>query len=237
MIYVCGDVHEFKDKDKLSSKNWPEGKLLSKDDYLIVLGDMGLIWDAISSPREKRLIEWYNQKSWTTLFIDGNHENFDRLFSDEFGNVPKFGSTVKQISDSIYYLKRGNVYKIDNRKVFTFGGGESIDKNRRLTRISWWYQEIPNYREMDKAIDKLKNFDNCVDFILTHACSNLAFEMLMQRADLGYKRDAERALRSFLDWIERNVQFKQWHFGHYHDDFKLDNKHFLHYENKPMRIV
>jgi len=237
MIFVCGDTHGYEDIDKLSSKNWPEGKLLTKDDYLIILGDTGLVWDTKSSPREKRLLEWYNKKPWTTLFIDGNHENFYRLFSNEFGNVSKFGSTAKQISDSIFYLKRGNIYRIDYKRIFAFGGGESIDKERRLMYFSWWPQEIPSYGEMDKAIEQLKRYNNDVDIILTHSCSSLAFGMLTQRADIGYKRDAELGLRPFFDWIERNVKYKQWHFGHYHDDFKLDYKHFLHFENRPMQIT
>jgi hypothetical protein len=98
---------------------------------------------------------WFNSQPWTTLFIDGNHENFNRLFSEEFSEIDMFGDKVKKISDSIFYLQRGRVYKIDGKTFFTFGGGESIDKNSRLINIDWWSQEIPNYYEMDNAIEHL----------------------------------------------------------------------------------
>ena len=236
MIFVCGDTHNIIDYEKLTSKEWSEGKLLNKNDYLIILGDVGLVWYGEKTRKENYLINWYNEKPWTTLFIDGNHENFDRLFSDEFKKINMFGSEVKQISDSIFYLQRGHVYKIDGKTFFTFGGGYSIDKNSRIEHIDWWSQEIPNYEEMDLGIKNLYKCKKHVDFILTHSCSNEMFDIIDKRFDLSYKRGVEKGLRNYFSWIELNVNFKQWHFGHYHDDFKVDEKHFLHFDNKPMRI-
>jgi hypothetical protein len=235
MIYLCGDVHHKTDIDKLSEENWPEGQQLTKDDYLIILGDVAIIWFIKKCDREKELIDWYNQQPWTTLFIDGNHENFDRLLSSEFPKIDMFESVVKKISQSIFYLQRGYVYTIDRKKIFTFGGGESIDKNSRLTNINWWEKELPTFKETSKAIDCFKKHNNKVDFILTHVCSEKMFDKLMLKADFNYKRDDERSLRSFFSWIEFNVNFKKWYFGHYHDDFDF-NKFSLLYNRKPIRI-
>jgi hypothetical protein len=237
MIFVCGDTHMFLDTEKLESYMWEEGQTLTKDDYLIVLGDFGLIWYSKGDPEEKELTEWYNQYPWTTLFIDGNHENFDRLFSDEFKEIEMFGNKVKQISDSIFHLQRGRIYTIQNKTFFTFGGGESIDRNARTPHISWWPQEIPNYYEIDNGIEHLNQYNRKVDFILTHTCSNESFAKINERFDFSYKENSEKSLRDFFFWIEKRVSFNQWHFGHFHDDFKLDNQHFLHYNNLPVRII
>ena len=35
------------------------------------------MWDG--TEEEQKLLDWYNDKPWTTLFCDGNHENFDLL--------------------------------------------------------------------------------------------------------------------------------------------------------------
>ena len=43
-IFITGDCHGDYDISKLTSKKWPQGKSLDKDDYLIVAGDFGLIW-------------------------------------------------------------------------------------------------------------------------------------------------------------------------------------------------
>ena len=237
MIFVCGDTHMFSDIEKLESYMWDNRIKLTKDDYLIVLGDFGLIWYLKNDPDEKELMKWYNEQPWTTLFIDGNHENFDRLFSDEFKEIDMFGDRVKQISDSIFYLQRGRVYTIQDKKFFAFGGGESIDKNNRTPYISWWPQEMPNYYEIDNGIEHLNQHNRKIDFILTHTCSNEFFNKINEKLNFGYKENSEKSLRDFFSWIEKNVSFKQWHFGHFHEDIILDNQHFLHYNNQPFQII
>ena len=236
MIFVCGDTHYRIDISKLGSKRWPEGKKLTKNDYLIVCGDFGLIWYPEKTKKEESLISWYNEKPWTTLFIDGNHENFDRLLSDEFPEIEMFNSKVKQISNSIFYLQRGCVYTIEDKTFFTFGGGESIDKLQRTEGISWWKEELPTWKDNVIGISILEQFDNCVDYIITHSCSNEMFEEISKHYDFGYKRNTEKSLRDFFSWVEENVQFKHWFFGHFHDDIMFE-KHSMLYENKPISII
>jgi len=60
MIFVCGDTHMFSDIEKLESYMWDNRIKLTKDDYLIVLGDFGLIWYLKNDPDEKELMKWYN---------------------------------------------------------------------------------------------------------------------------------------------------------------------------------
>jgi len=39
-VYVTGDTHGHWDIKKLNSKNFPEGNSLTKNDYVIILGDL-----------------------------------------------------------------------------------------------------------------------------------------------------------------------------------------------------
>lgn len=43
MIYLTGDTHIPIDIDKLSYKSFPEQKQLTRDNFIIVLGDFGLL--------------------------------------------------------------------------------------------------------------------------------------------------------------------------------------------------
>ena len=68
-IYAVGDTHGDIDLYKLNSKFFREGKKLTKNDYVIVCGDFGAIWDGGKS--DAYLQKWYTSKPWTTLFVDG----------------------------------------------------------------------------------------------------------------------------------------------------------------------
>lgn len=76
MIYVTGDTHGDW-ISRLNSNAFPEGKTLTKDDYVIICGDFGLWHD---TKEERYNLKWLSEKSFTTLFACGNHENYDRLY-------------------------------------------------------------------------------------------------------------------------------------------------------------
>jgi hypothetical protein len=65
------------DISKLNSKNFPEQKTLTGDDYVMICGDFGGVWDG--GREEMYWRRWLDNKKFTTLFVDGNHENFDLL--------------------------------------------------------------------------------------------------------------------------------------------------------------
>ena len=44
MIYLTGDTHIPIDISKLNTISFPEQKQMTREDYVIVLGDFGLLW-------------------------------------------------------------------------------------------------------------------------------------------------------------------------------------------------
>ena len=103
-IWVTGDLHGPIDIKKLNKKNLSdkcnfEG---SKDEnFMIITGDFGLVWDwQGESKEEKYWLDWLNTRPYTVLFVDGNHENYDRLFSDEYplvGSIKASLTTMNMI--------------------------------------------------------------------------------------------------------------------------------------------
>ena len=78
-IFVTGDTHcnacgEF---TKLNAKNFPQQKELDKADFVLIAGDLGLLW--CGSGEERHWLDWLEDKPFTTLFVDGNHENHAML--------------------------------------------------------------------------------------------------------------------------------------------------------------
>ena len=221
MIYITGDTHGEIDIGKLGSKNFPQGNSLTKDDYVIICGDFGFIWNSKEDNTERYWMKWFQNKPWTTLFVDGNHERFTRL-----NNYPVsgwHGGKVHKINDSVIHLMRGQVFNIDNKSIFTFGGAESHDKEYRLDGISWWKEEIPNYKEVQEALDNLERVNNKVDIILTHTCPHIfSYQMIHEIS--------KDPVENMLDEFYNNVEYKKWFFGHWHIDKEFDDKHICLYD-------
>lgn len=213
MIYVTGDTHADIDIGKLSTSKFPQQKNLTKDDFLIVCGDFGLVWDG--SKREMYWQDWLTEKNFTTLWVDGNHENYDILY--EFPLIDKFGGKVREIAPDIFHLDRGQVLTIDNKKIFVMGGARSHDKVYRKEHISWWKEEMPSNEEMERAVCALEVNNWTVDYVLTHCAPRSVQSMI---AD-WYENDS---LVSFLERVRSDLNFKKWYFGHYHIDRQLNEQ-------------
>jgi len=122
---------------------------------------------------------------------------------------------------------RGQVYTIQSKKFFTFGGAVSTDKESRTIGVSWWEREMPSFREMDDGLTNLEKHAWSVDYIITHDCSIETYWKLGKYLEL-YARTNN--LNSYFDNIEAMTDFKYWLFGHYHIDAKIDEKHVALYQ-------
>ncbi|MBR4948549.1 MAG: metallophosphoesterase [Clostridiales bacterium] len=219
-IFITGDTHGDYDWNKLNTTYFTEQKQLTKDDYVIIAGDFGGVWGMDRT--DKYIIKTYENRNFTTLFVDGNHENHDAL--DRYPVEEWHGGKIHRISDTVIHLMRGQVYEIDGRTFFTMGGAQSTDKMCRKEGVSWWAREIPSDEEFDEAIRNLEKHDFKVNYIVTHcAPENYAFYMQME-----YSRKFNR-LTEFLSSLitEYNVDFDGWYFGHYHEDTNFDKFHCL----------
>lgn len=220
MIYITGDTHGPIDIHKLSKRYFDDSNL-TKDDYLIICGDFGLVWD--NSPEEKYWLDWLNEKNYTTLFIDGNHENHFLLNSYPIETWN--GGKVHKIRNSILHLMRGQVFTIDSHTFFTMGGAASVDKDWRTPGKSWWPEEMPSEEEYIEANLNLYNYENEVDYIITHTAATSIVNQLIPEI-----KPPDR-LTDFLEDIKNSIKYKHWYFGHFHDDRDIDEKHTLLYNN------
>ena len=224
---------------------------MTKEDYCIIAGDFGGVWYGVDD-KTHRKSEDYNlnelsNRSFTTLFVPGNHENYARLMSDEFPLKEWNGGMVKEIRPSILMLMRGEMYEIDGAKFFAFGGASSHDitdgildgadpdwktKAKQLDRqgkymyrikgISWWEEELPTEEEMQHGLDVLSQNDWKTDFVITH-CAPSSTQVM-----LGYHDN--NVLTKYLEEIRQKLTYKRWFFGHYHDNRQVNAQDILLYE-------
>ena len=238
MIYITGDCHgSF--RWRFSSVNFPQQFRCKKNDYVIVAGDFG---NSLSedSPDASEL-EWLEQCPWTTLFVDGNHEQFENL--SQYPVEEWMGGKVHRIKSSVIHLMRGQVYEIDGLKIFAFGGAKSHDisdgilepddpeydskkkmwewlgKKYRINYINWWKEELPSEEEMEEGAKNLKRHGNKVDLIITHCAPTE-----IQTQHFGNRDYESDRLTDYLQYIHDSVEYRTWYFGHYHSNKKISDR-------------
>ncbi len=210
VIYVTGDIHDEMDR-------FQDSKLrrLRKNDVLIVCGDFGFIWDG--GKREEKNLKKIGSRKYKVLFIDGTHENFDLL--NRYPLEEWHGGKVHHICGNLYHLMRGQVYEIDDKRIFTFGGGESSDKEMRITARRWWPCELPNELEMREGMENLRAYDYKVDYIFTHEPPPNLYSVHGKPQEENRNR-----LDTYLGWLMKQVDYKKWFFGSRHIDRRITRK-------------
>ena len=233
-LYITGDTHHSLDVDKLSELNFTDGKNLTRDDYLVILGDFGCPKFNKTLDDYDFMLDFYETSPYTVLFLDGNHENFKELNKLKIENWN--GGKVHKLRDNIIHLMRGQVYTLGDKTIFTFGGAYSPDKHLRVEGFSWFKEESCNYIECEEAIDNLEKHNFKVDYVLTHTCSANYLKHNCGKIGITYIEEYSFSTEKFLDTIEELVQYKKWLFGHLHVDKQLDSKHTAMY-NRICRLI
>ncbi len=235
MIYVTGDCHG--GFQRLTTDRFPQQKRMGRSDYVIVSGDFGGIWDG--SGRDRYWLDWLNDKPFTTLFADGNHENFDLL--NDLPQKMWHGGKVHEVRSNVLHLMRGQVFEIGGLTWFTMGGAASHDirdgvldpeapgfereywfkrRTRQMFRVkgvSWWPEELPSNEEYEEAVRNLEQVSWRVDCILTHCAPTSIQEQL----DGDYTSDR---LTDFLEMVSRRCRFDRWFLGHYHRNNVVEDR-------------
>lgn len=198
MIYVTGDVHG--DYDNLMNRQLNK---LKKGDKLIVTGDFGFVWD--NSDKEKSSLKKLAKKKYDILFVEGAHENFDKL--REFPEADLYQAKAYKLARNIYCLKRGEIYVIDGKSVFALGGGLPPYEDEPQENPP----SMPTDGELQYAVDNLRKHRRQIDLIVTHEAPASVKRMIDRNATVN-------DLNIFLDTVMKNTRYGKWYFGALHRD-------------------
>ncbi len=214
MIYVTGDTHG--DLDRFKTK---QAGRIKKNDTLIICGDFGFIWDG--SKAESRALEWLAHRRYTILFVEGAHENYPMLGNYEL--VEYCGGMARRIADNIYMLRRGDVFTIDGKKLFAFGGGDDEEIDLMDLEEAPGLSRLPCDEETARARASLDAAGGAVDYIITYDAS---FKI---KRFLKMESNSFNNLHAFLDEVARTYSFKKWFFGCYHMDKRVPPNYYCVY--------
>ena len=235
-VFITGDTHRLMDIVKIDMFDRNIGNDLTRDDYLIILGDFGGVWtgrdiwgrhfpkdvyqDAGMQNYDKYPRKYWEKKPYSVLFLDGNHENHSAL--DMYPVEPWHEGKVHKIYENTYHLMRCQVFEICGKKLFVMGGAESSDKAWRREGFSWWPREMPSIEEYEEAVTNLEKCGRKVDYILTH-CAPETTVCSLNMPNMYYRSKNE--LTKFFDTLVQTIEFKGWYFGHYHNDSDIGKFH------------
>ena len=240
MIYFTGDVHG---NIAHLTRNY-KLKQLTKDDYLIICGDFGFVWNQKVSPCELYNFDILDSRPYKILFVDGNHENFNRL--EAFPVTKWMGGNIHKISKNVYHLMRGEIYNIDGLSILAMGGAKSHDisdgvldpigwkheakrlelQNKyfyRVRDLSWWEHELPTKEEYENCRKNVVAHNNKVDIIVTHCTAS------SQQYRYIDSRFAFDHLTDFLDELLNMCEYQYHIFGHYHMNNFIPPKDYILY--------
>lgn len=209
MVYITGDTHG--DIARFQSKPF---RALKSGDTLIVCGDFGFLWD--NSRREQNILRKLAAKKYNICFVDGTHENFDML--NAYDVSVWNGGKVHRITQNIYHLMRGQIFTIDNLKIFTFGGGESFDRAARKEHNTWWMEEMPNPEQLYEGAKNIDRAGCRVDVIVTHEPTARVKGMLRLEVTDTVKICG---LNRYFEELAQICSFKHWYFGAMHCDHSI----------------
>ena len=212
-LFFTGDTHRDIDIHKLSVDAWPEQKALTHEDFLVICGDFGCIWDG--SRTDEYWLDWHNDKPYTTLVCLGNHENYSLI--EKIPQEDWRGAKVRRARKNVLILERGGMYDLNGVTLWTMGGATSHDMEYRIPGRSWWPQEIPSFEELDDGINAIECAGDKANIIVTHCAPSCVLKTL---GDI-YKPDM---LTNYLSLVRSVTTFDQWYFGHYHLDKDIDGE-------------
>ena len=256
-IYVTGDCHS--SFSRFSTKAFPQQKGMDREkDFVIVCGDLALIWDQEETSFERYWMDWFEKKPFTTLFVDGNHENHPRLSAYPVRDFA--GGRVHELRPHLLHLMRGEMYRICGKRIFTFGGARSHDiddgvldpvedaarirrwrgdgeHDFRVMGVSWWPQEMPSEEEMAHGLRILEAAGWETDYFVTHEAPSSIRKILQEegipkragKSPAGISSGEE--LCAYLETIRSRCRYRKWFFGHLHDERQAGEREYLLYHS------
>jgi predicted phosphodiesterase len=178
------------------------------------LGDFG-IWHN-DKPYLNKLSERLERNGQSLYFVDGNHEDFPRLYAK-----PLHEDGTRKVRENIVHLPRGFRFKVNDTSFLALGGAASIDRKYRVLDRSYWEEELITDEDAETAMA-----GGYADVMLCHdspasAPNSITDDALGQmRAGISFGPENLRLCDMHRQQLDRVVQAVRPRFlfhGHYHE--------------------
>ena len=216
-LLIAGDTHAFRSHLTYLFKVAAHREC----SQIFVLGDMGY-WPRTDNGVRflKHVYSLVEETGIKLAWLDGNHEDHAALkqlcldSSEDF--IPVF-VPGKGASDGFTYVRRGSRWEWGGVSFLALGGAYSVDRDQRTEGESFFYEEVIDDADVERAIKGGK-----VDVMLTHDVPTVPtiLELLLLKKGRFYKlvEEAEHN-REQLESVRAAVRPTVLFHGHYHIDY------------------
>ena len=220
MIYCTGDIHG----DVHALLNWLNKCKIphQKNQIIVLLGDVGVNYFGDWRDQEAKVL--LQDSNRTYFCIHGNHErrpeNIKTYYMENWHGGAVY---IENKYSNLIFAQDGELYDLDGLKTLVLGGAYSIDKEFRILHGWHWFEDEQIPEQQRKSIlEKIKRFDE-VDLVLSHTCP-----FQWQPTDLFLpgidQNNVDDSMEHWLTEVEKNLNYRYWLFGHFHDDRKVNDK-------------
>ena len=227
-VYVLGDAFFKGEERSLEILRQLKGhKHLIKGNHDRVKGRLGQEWESIQNYAEITDGEYFVVMShYPMIFYNRQHYGAVMLYGHVHNTREWNSSKNGDRSYGGWIFPRKSWEDFDTQEEFK----ETVRKWRkqrkifRINHVSWWAEELPSDDEIKIAERNLEKVNFEVDYVLSHCAPQSIVSWLMG----GYTQPDK--LTMYFEDLAQRLKFKNWFFGHYHDDRKIMGKFILLYD-------
>jgi len=223
--FITGDIHGKLDK-LIEFKEKFKNTMDFNNVTVIILGDCAFNFYLNKTDRKRKTEA--NALGFTILNIKGNHElhadKIDSYKMKQWNGAPVY---YEEEFPNLLFAKDGEIYELNDKKVFVMGGAYSVDKYYRILRgWTWFDSEQPDEDTKKFAIENLEKNNWNVDVVLTHTAPLKAEPVHLFLSQID-QSTVDKTTEIFLDDISNKLKFDRWYFGHYHGEWDFDKYHLM----------
>lgn len=182
-----------------------------KPDAIIQVGDFGIRWGGKSCSIHKIFTRRFSKPDFVPWYTcGGNHDNWNKWNDLSYDSLDE----KVELAPGCFFIKRGHIINISNKKILFLGGAISTDAHHRKINENYWNTEVPSGSEF---LTFKKNIPEA-EIIVTH------------EAPTRVKLYDEPRTDWFSSLLENIIPNKNtlWFYGHHHQ-LRYDYVNDVHY--------
>jgi hypothetical protein len=198
---------------------------MGRQDFLVSLGGSGVFAPRTPRGRNAQLI--LKTLPCSVLFLDGADDDYDRIA--DYPEFPWNGGMTNDVWRGLTRLCRGQVFTMWGKTFAVMGGAATPGRDDVGKYWTWWPDQDPSERDIDRAVSNLEKHGNRVDWVFTCECPS-SWKSEVGGTPLSAASDA-------CEKILETCSYGHWYFADGGPDEEFPELHATRVKEKVLRLL